>query len=85
MEDIHLVLGIGLKELELLLDGFITLPIGACHILLLHVIIILQENINHVELLNQLPNAKIHVLQDIMEHIQLINGLLIVPIQSHQM
>lgn len=84
MEDIHLLPGTGSKELELLLDGYTTLLIGACHTLLLHVIITLLENMDHVETPNQLQNVKILALLDTMELTHLINGLLTVPIQFHQ-
>lgn len=83
MEDIHLLPGTGSKELELLLDGYITLLIGACHILLPHVITTLLENMDHVELHNQLQNVKILALPDTMELTHLINGLLTVLIQFH--
>jgi hypothetical protein len=77
MVDIHQALGIISKELVLLLDGSIILLIIVDHIVSLHVIIILLVDINHVVLHNQPQNVKDNVLLDIVEAIQLINGLLI--------
>lgn len=83
MEDIHLLPGTGSRERELLPDGYTTLLIGACHTLLLHVIITLLENMDLVEAHSQPLDVKIHVQPDTAQIIQMINGSLTVHIQCH--
>lgn len=83
MVDIHLELGTILNLLESLQDGFITLQKVASPTHSLHVTITQQESTNHVVLQNQPQLAKKIAFLDIMEPMQMIDGLPHQFIQSH--
>lgn len=83
VEDIHLQPGAIGKILVLLLDGFTTISPGVNHTPSPHVIIIQQENINHVVHQNQLQNVIRTVFQDIPKPFLLINGMLNLSMVFH--
>ena len=80
--DTHQVPGITSRDQDLLPDGFTTIPNTANLTISPHVITTPPEDINHAVPVNQLQNAKNHVLTELA--MNQTNGMPIAFMVSHQ-
>lgn len=80
--DTHQVPGITSRDQDSLLDGFTTTPNTVNHTISPHVITTPPEDINHAAPVNQLQNAKNHVLTELA--MNQTNGMPKAFMVSHQ-